>query len=90
MFDLELNVCEKDIVMFVKSLFKIDKNFDFEDCISKFYVILYDNYKKWLVLVMIFLLYEYFFFFKKIIRFKDLDWVFEGFEEKIKRICEKD
>ena len=90
MFDLELNVREKDIATFVKSLLKIDKNFDFENCISKFYVTSYDNYKKWLVLAMILLPYEYFSLLKKIIRFRDLDWASEGFEEKIKKICEKD
>ncbi|BCS81950.1 protein kinase family protein [Anaerocellum diazotrophicum] len=90
MFDLELNVREKDIATFIKSLLRIDKNFDFEDCISKFYNASYNNYKKLLVLAMILLPYEYFSLLKKIIRFRDLDWASEGFEEKFKRLCEKD
>lgn len=90
MFDLELNVREKDIATFVKSLIRIDKNFDFEDCISKFYNTSYNNYKKLLVLAMILLPYEYFSLLKKIIRFRDLDWASEEFEEKFKKLCEKE
>lgn len=39
---------------------------------------------------MILLPYEYFSLLKKIIRFRDLDWASEEFEEKFTILCEKE
>lgn len=90
MFNVELNIREKDIATFIKSLLKKNKDLDFEDIIRHFYVTSFDQYKRKLVLSLLLLPYEYFSVIKKILKLGNLEWAFKGFEEKINRICEKD
>jgi len=90
MFDVELNIREKDIATFIKSLLKRNKDLDFDEIIGRFYITSFDQYRQKLILALLLLPYEYFSVVKKVLKLGNLEWASKGFEEKINRICERD
>lgn len=89
MFDMELNIREKDIVTFIKSVLKDMDDIEIEEIIELFYIPDYDEYRKKLIMGLLLVPYEYYAVIKKILKLGSFDWANDAFKEKIEKICEK-
>lgn len=89
MFDMELNIREKDIAYFIKSLLRNEEGVDIDDIIQSFYKTVDNSYKKRLILGLILMPYEYYSIIKKMLKLGDGNWSSIAYKDKLIRVCER-
>ncbi|MEZ0537559.1 hypothetical protein ACAG39_09980 [Caldicellulosiruptoraceae bacterium PP1] len=87
LFDIEMNIREKDIADFLKSILEKDKNINIDEIIYEFHNKSENYYRRKIILALILMPIEFYSMVKKVMKLEE-KWTIKMFQNKIDKIVQ--